>query len=211
MQTDRQKSQIEARAELHLPADATVIGMVARLERWKGAHVFVEAAQRLLERQLNVTCFIVGGAHSSDLQYADEVKGMVRRLSCGNRFILAGQRSMEETLLWQAAADIIVQPVTGIEPFGMAIVEAMAQGKVVVTSNKGGPTEIIENGVNGILIQSGDAEVLASSLAKLVDNPEQRSGIEKAALIRGQSFSIPAFVSRLEALVQELLPSSEVG
>ncbi len=207
MRTDQGLSQREARRELGLPSDIPVIGMVARLERWKGAHIFVEASQKLLGRNKEVMFFIVGGAHASDSLYADEIRAMVDHLDSGERFVLAGQRSMQETLLWQTAADIIVQPVTGIEPFGMAIVEAMAQGKIVVTSDIGGPTEIIEDGVSGILIKSSNPDLLASSLVDLLADPVRRGIIQKGAAIRGRSFTIEAFVSRVEELLQSLLPS----
>jgi glycosyltransferase involved in cell wall biosynthesis len=205
MQGEREVSQVLAREQLGLPVASPVIGMVARLERWKGAHVFVEAAQDLLKHVPEITLFIVGGPHASDLQYAEEVATMVKRLDCGKRFLLAGQRPMEEALLWQAAADIIVHPVTGIEPFGMAVVEAMAQGKVVVSSNHGGPAEVIQDQVNGILIRSGDPEALASTLVLLLQQPDKRYQIEQQATVRGRSFSIPAFVTRFEEILYELL------
>jgi glycosyltransferase involved in cell wall biosynthesis len=198
-------SQAEAREKLGLPKDAPVIGMVARLERWKGGYVFVLAARQILDSYPDARLFIVGGPHSLDPKYAEEVADMVKALDCGDRFILAGQRPMTEALLWQTAADVIVHPVTGVEPFGMAVVEAMAQGKVVVATNIGGPSEIIHDGIDGILIDRKNPKLLASTLVDLLDHPEKIRAIEQQAYDRGRSFSIPAFASRFEDIVAEVL------
>jgi len=197
--------QHEAREKLGLSNTTLIVGLVARLERWKGGHVFVEAAQWVFEQHPEATLFILGGPHSLDLAYAEEIRSMVAERGYGSRFILAGQRPMEEALLWQMAADVIVHPVTGVEPFGMAVVEAMAQSKVVVTSKVGGPSEVIHNGVDGILIDSGNPRLLASTLIDLLDHPELRLELEKQAYIRGRSFSIPAFVSRFQTIVNTVL------
>jgi glycosyltransferase involved in cell wall biosynthesis len=199
------KSKAQARHLLGLPETAPIVGMVARLEHWKGAHIFVEAAARILERHPEATLFVVGGDHPLDLAYAERVKGMVQELNCGERIVLAGQRPMMEVPLWHAAADLIVHPVVGIEPFGMSVVEAMAAGKVVVASDLGGPAEVIENGVNGILIRGGDAGLLASTVLELLEDPDRRAAIEQQAVLRAQSFSVDAFAARFNQLMSQLL------
>jgi glycosyltransferase involved in cell wall biosynthesis len=200
------RSKTQARDRLGLPQNAAIVGMVARLEHWKGAHVFVEAAENILENHPDVTLFVVGGDHPLDVAYAEKVKGMVRELHCGERFILAGQRPMTEVPLWHAAADLIVHPVVGVEPFGMSVVEAMAAGKVVVASDLGGPAEVIQHGVNGILIRGGDATLLASTVLQLLKDPDRRDAIEKQARLRAQNFSVDAFAVRFNQLMTQLLP-----
>jgi glycosyltransferase involved in cell wall biosynthesis len=176
--------------------------MVARLERWKGAHVFVSAAKFVMDEYPDATLFIVGGPHSLDVGYSEEVRALLHKSGYGARFILAGQRSMAETLVWQTAADVIVHPVIGVEPFGMAVVEAMARGKVVVSSNAGGPSEIINNGVDGILIDSDNPELLGATLNHLLRNAELRAFLERNASARGRSFSVATFAGRFEELVE---------
>jgi glycosyltransferase involved in cell wall biosynthesis len=199
------KSKLQARKLLGLPETALIIGMVARLEHWKGAHIFVEAAANILERHPDATLFVVGGDHPLDVAYAERVKQMVRELDGGERFVLAGQRPMTEVPLWHAAADLIVHPVVGVEPFGMSVVEAMAAGKVVVASDLGGPAEVIQNGMSGILIRGGDAGLLASTVLQLLEDPDRRAAIEKQARLRAQSFSVDAFAERFNQLMTQLL------
>jgi glycosyltransferase involved in cell wall biosynthesis len=199
------KSKDEARDNLGLPKKTPLIGMVARLEHWKGAHVFVDAAAEILNRYPEATLFIVGGKHPLDVAYSENVYAMVRKLNYGERLILAGQRPMTEVPLWQAAADVIVHPVVGVEPFGMSVVEAMGQGKVVVASDLGGPAEVIENGVSGILIRGGDPSLLALTVIQLLEDPSRRVAIEKQASLRAQRFSVDAFAERFNEVMAKLL------
>jgi glycosyltransferase involved in cell wall biosynthesis len=199
------KSKIEARDCLDLPKTTPVIGMVARLEHWKGAHIFVDAAAQILKRYPDATLFIVGGKHPLDVAYSENVYAMVQKMNYGERLILAGQRPMTEVPLWQAAADVIVHPVVGVEPFGMSVVEAMGQGKVVVASDLGGPAEVIENGVSGILIRGGDPSLLASTVIQLLEDPSRRVAIEKQASLRARRFSVDAFAERFNEVMAKLL------
>jgi glycosyltransferase involved in cell wall biosynthesis len=199
------KSKDEARDRLRLPKTTPVVGMVARLEHWKGAHIFVEAAAAILKHFPEATLFIVGGKHPFDLAYSEKVYAMVEQLNCGQRLILAGQRPITEVPLWQAAADVIVHPVVGVEPFGMSVVEAMGQGKVVVASDAGGPSEVIEDGVNGVLIRGGEPDLLASTVIQLLENPAGCVAIGKQALLRAHRFSVEMFAARFDEVIGKLL------
>jgi len=190
-----------AREKLGLPAHHKIVGMVARWERWKGPHIFVDAAKILIEANPRVTCFLVGGAHPLDIKYATELQAHVEMSGMGTRFLLVGQRPSSEIPVWHAAADLIVHPVTSPEPFGMAIVEAMGNGRAVIASALGGPKEIIEDGVSGVLVEPGDIHLLADTIQELLGDPERCARIGFAARFRAQSFSVEAFVRRFEELL----------
>ncbi len=198
----------EAREKLDLDVHANIIGMVARLERWKGVHILVEAA-RIVGRTLPSTYFfIVGGEHPRDPAYAAYVRQLAADSSLQDRIYFAGQRPATEVPLWQASADIIVHPVTGEEPFGMAVAEAMGMGRVVVASDAGGPREIIHNREDGFLVPRGDAEALAEQLVSLLKDMQQLHPVERKAFERGRSFSVPIFVDRIDELLSEVAGSN---
>jgi glycosyltransferase involved in cell wall biosynthesis len=197
-------SPAQARQRLHLPASTPLIGMVARLENWKGAHVLVDAAELVFVRYPQAIFFIVGGSHPLDPGYAASLKRKIETLSRPSQFRLVGQRTMEETSTWQLAADVIAHPVTGIEAFGMAVPEAMARGKAVVASNEGGPAEVIQDNVNGVLVPKNNPQELARALIALLDDPLRRSRLEAQALLRASAFSIPNFVRQLDETLAEL-------
>ncbi len=194
------QSPTEIRAALGLPP-GRLIGMVARWERWKGVHVFIEAARLVAAVHPDTQFFVVGGPHPRDPGYAEEIRALVKNTSLGNRLILSGQRAPEEVPLWQAAADIMVHPVTGEEPFGMAVVEAMRLGKVVVASDAGGLREIIEEGVSGYLVPKGDPEALAAKLNLLLRQGGLPVTMQTAAHSRSLRFSVSGFAHRLEEII----------
>ncbi len=197
-------SRGEARRRLGLDPGRAVLGMVARLERWKGAHVFLQAA-RIASASIDATFFIVGGPHAMDMAYSVELQKMAEQSGMGDRLILAGQRPSAEVSLWQAAADLIVHPVTGTEPFGMAVVEAMSHGRVVIASRAGGLTEIIEENISGFLVKPGDADALAGAIVHTLQQPEVLDRVGAAARLRAQSFSVERMAARMDELLAETL------
>jgi glycosyltransferase involved in cell wall biosynthesis len=198
-------SKLEARRLLGLPEAVPLVSMVARLERWKGIHIFVAAAERIFEAFPDAILAVIGGAHPLDRPFSEELAQAVSRLSRPGQFILAGQKTMAEVSMWQSASDLLVHPVTGVEAFGMAVPEAMAHGKVVIASNEGGPAEIIENSISGVLVDKNDPERLAQAVVDILAHPDQRERLEAGAARRAQDFSAPAFVHRLDDLLAEIL------
>jgi glycosyltransferase involved in cell wall biosynthesis len=195
-------SSMAARKQLGLPERSPLVGMVARLERWKGAHIFIATAECVWKSYPDAMLYIVGGPHKADPDYALELQNMIGRLSRPTQFLLVGQKPRSETMQWQAAADLLVHAAP-VEPFGMVIAEAMALGKAVIASNSGGPAEMIEQGVNGILTD-GTSQEMADAVLDLLDHPERRHQLEEKAYVRAMDFSVPAFVGRLEGILTQV-------
>ena len=185
----RLQGQTHWRALLGLPAQAPIVGMVARMERWKGIDVFIKVVVQLASHYPNLYAFVVGGAHSLDPDCASELQAQAEQSGLGDRLRLVGQRPLEEVAGWWCACDIAIHPVTGAEPFGMGIVEAMAMGKPVIASALGGPAEIIQDQVNGLLCAPGDVDGLVRATQRILDNPELRQSLGQAARVRALDFS----------------------
>ncbi|MDE1178848.1 MAG: glycosyltransferase family 4 protein [Edaphobacter sp.] len=198
-------SREEARARLGISPEARVVGMVARWERWKGVHVFLEAIQRSAETLSDVTFFVAGGEHPRDPGYAAELRQLADKTNLGQRLRLLGQIPSAEVPQWLAAANLIVHPATGPEPFGMAVVEAMGMGRVVIASNQAGPAEIIQNEINGLLVPPGDAAALAAAIERMLTSPEQLRTMSEAAYTRGRSFSVAQLSARLDEVISGAL------
>ncbi|UCG92623.1 MAG: glycosyltransferase family 4 protein, partial [candidate division WOR-3 bacterium] len=67
------------------------------------------------------------------------------------------------------------------EGLGVVMIEAMSYGKPVIASNVGGITDVVEHGVNGLLVPSGDASALAEAMMQLADNEKLRQMLGKNA------------------------------
>jgi glycosyltransferase involved in cell wall biosynthesis len=174
-------SPIGARERLGLPTDRPIVGIVARLQRWKGIDVFVEAAAKVLALSAGKPpCFvIVGGEHTLEPGVKAELERQIADLSIGHAVRMVGYQS--NVPQWMQACDVIVHASTGIEPFGTVIIEGMALGKNVIAAAAGGPLEIITEGVDGRFAPPGDAEKLADAMrASLADTPQNHSMREAA-------------------------------
>jgi glycosyltransferase involved in cell wall biosynthesis len=102
---------------------------------------------------------------------------------------------------WQRCA-IGVVPSVWAEPFGIVVIEAMSGGCAVVASAVGGIPEIVDDGVNGVLVPGGDPAALATALQALIDDPTRRTELGAAARQRAARYRAEVVVSEIEAVYQ---------
>lgn len=188
------------RQALALPEDAVVIGIVARLQRWKGIDVLIKAFRELQFLRRNLHLVVVGGTHALEAEYASELHGLPHELGLQQRVTFCGHQN--DVAKWMCEMDIVVNASFG-EPFGMVIVEAMALGKAVVATSLGGAAEIVTNGVNGLLVVPGDVAELARALTTLVESADLRRSLGEAARERATYFSTPRFVAEVMAAIRK--------
>jgi glycosyltransferase involved in cell wall biosynthesis len=194
----------EARQKLGLPMSGPLIGIVGRLQRWKGIHVVVEAMPKILEQYPDAHCVVVGGKHNLEPDYEGFVKDKITALGLNDYVIMAGlQQNVPE---WVQAMDVFVHA-SDKEPFGIVVIEAMALGKPVIAGNAGGPTEIITEGVNGQLTPYGDADALANAILRYLDNPEFANQVAVAARQRALDFSTQRYAQNFINAVRSALPT----
>lgn len=171
---------------LGLSRGETLLVVVARLQRWKGIHHVIDALSLLVNAGHKPRLAVVGGAHGREPDYGVQLTGRIASLGLGDRVVMVGFQSRAEH--WIGAADIFVHGAEG-EPFGMALVEAMAMGKPVVAVDSGGPAEIVTHDENGLLAARAQADLLAAEIEKLIESPELRTRLAKQAVVRAQAFS----------------------
>ncbi len=192
----------EAKQRLGLP-NGLLIGMVGRLQRWKGMHVLVEALPEILRSYPDAHVVLVGGEHAQEPDYPTFLQKRIRVLGLTDKVTLAGLQS--NVPLWMQALDIVVHA-SDHEPFGIVVIEAMALGKPVVAGNAAGPAEIIADGIDGLLTPYGDAHALAGAILRFADDPHFACQIGKAARRRAQEFSTRRYAENCAAALQELIP-----
>jgi len=201
---DRLSTPPEARRKLDLPTEGPLIGMVSRLQRWKGVHVLVEAMPRVLAQHPEAHAVIVGGEHDLEPDYLPFLKKKILTNGLKDRIILAGFQADVPT--WMQAMDVVVHA-SDNEPFGIVIIEAMALGKPVVAGNKGGPTEIIREGENGLLAPYGDERALAQQIRRLLSHPEWSRKLGAAARKRALQFGPKRYARRLTDVLHDAVTS----
>ena len=106
------------------------------------------------------------------------VREAAKQAGVAERVHFLGWRSDVPRIL--QALDLYVQPSVS-EAFGLTVVEAAAAGLPIVASDVGGIPEIIEHGVNGLLVPPGDAQALADAIQQLIDDPQRARQLGEAA------------------------------
>ncbi len=105
--------------------------------------------------------------------------------------------------LYRRAQMLIVASVQ--EGFGLPVIEAMASGCPVVATRCGGPTELLEDGGTGVLVEVGDVEGLSRAIVELSRSPTRRQAIGEAALEHVRvTYSVPVVASRLAAIYERI-------
>jgi glycosyltransferase involved in cell wall biosynthesis len=164
---DRRRS----RKRLGFP-DRTVIVLFAapHLYAAKGVTELIRAASQILSRcgGRDVRFCIIGGGGIEN-----ELRSFCAGMKRGDRFIFTGPLPPAEVRAWMAAADIFVLPSHG-EGFPMSILEAMSSGLPVVASAVGAVPEMIDDGIDGILVPPRDVGALRAALDRLIRNPSIR-------------------------------------
>jgi glycosyltransferase involved in cell wall biosynthesis len=170
------------RAELGIPPERTVVGIVGRLQPWKGQDRFLRALAELRRRGRDVHGLLVGGdAHGLSPEYAASLERLVGELGLGERVTMTGQ--VDNPRPYLGLMDVAVNASEG-EPFGIVLIEAMAAGVPVVAVASGGPLEIVEPGVTGLLAPSGEPGDLAAAIEELLADPARRATLAAAAAER---------------------------
>lgn len=201
----------DARKELGATSSEVLFGVFGRLQRGKGQDVFVEAAARALARIPTARFAVIGGTvFGLEPEYEEELKARARLLGLGSRIAFLGQR--EDVARLMAACDVVCHTSRFNESFGMVIVEAMAQARAVIATRVGGPEEIVENDVTGVLVPRDDAAVLAEAMVRLGRSRELRGAMGEAGNRRARvMFSAEAFAAKLLDDLESLAWSGELS
>ena len=141
---------------------------VARLHKYKGIEYLIEAMQ-LLQGQIPEAKLYILGKGSEE----ENLKTLVKKLGLEGtvEFIREAIPNYEMPFLYREC-DVYVQP-SIIEPYGIAVLEAMACGKPVVGTKVGGMQDTIKEGETGFLVEPGNAEEIADRLRILRDGDKR--------------------------------------
>lgn len=208
---EKYPASTEAKRQLGFDASRPLVGLVGRVQPWKGAHHFVDAMDLLLKTHPACQGVVVGGHDPADGNYVSEL--FARSAALPVR--LAGPQ--RDVPLWMAAMDIVVHA-SREEPFGLVVAEAMSMGKPVVATQPGGPSEMIEDGANGLLVPHSQPAAIAGALRKFLDDPGLARTCGRAARTSAMAFDSGNYAARVRSaalalcghtgLVQESRPAA---
>ena len=186
------------RRELGLAADVPVVGMVASLRPEKRVDLLLDAVQLVAATGRACHVAIVG-----DGPLARELEGHARTLGLADRVSFLGYRSDACDLA--AAFDIAVLT-SDREGMPLSLLEYMALGLAIVATAVGGVPDVVADAREALLVAPGDASSVAAALTRLLDAPEERVRLGRAAAVRqAAEYDLDATVRQIELLYGELL------
>jgi glycosyltransferase involved in cell wall biosynthesis len=180
------------------PSDAIIVGSVGWLTDVKGHRYLLEAAQKITQTCPDLHIVIVGSGNQHDA-----LRQQATQLGLEASVHLLGHRDDIETCL--AGFDLFVLPSSN-EGMGRALIEAMAAGLPVIATKVGGIPALVNHGVNGLLVPSGDAQALADALRSILEHPDMARKLGEAARQSiGARFGTSYMVQAIETLYEETL------
>jgi glycosyltransferase involved in cell wall biosynthesis len=198
--------RMRGRSALGITDGEFAVGIAARLQPWKGQHVVIRAAASLLHARPFARLFVIGDAlFGLDQQYAASLPKLAHQLGIEDRVTLTGHRTDLPDVL--AGLDAAIHASTTPEPFGLGLIEAMAQGVALIAADAGAAREIVAPGVNGLLTVPGDHEALATAMLTLCDDTERRRMMAEAASATArEQFDARRMTRKVENLYRSIMP-----
>jgi phosphatidylinositol alpha-mannosyltransferase len=157
---------------------------VGRQEQRKGLPYLLRAYARLKRERADIRLIVVG----PDGGMRPACERYVRQHGLED-VVFTGFVPYEELPRYYKTADVYCAPNTGHESFGIVLLEAMAAGTPIVASNIGGFADVLEDGVQGLLVPPQDAEALAAAADRLLPDVALRQEMGRAGTLRAEHYS----------------------
>jgi glycosyltransferase involved in cell wall biosynthesis len=184
----RPMDKVAARSRLGIPPDRTVILSVGALCERKGHHRIIQALPRLVADRPNLLLIVVGGP-GAEGDMGPQLRQLSEQLKVEPNVRLVGARPHTEIADWLAASDVFCLA-TRNEGMANVLVEALSCGIPVVTTRVGGNAELVQDGINGLLVPYGDSTALQNALLKALQKKWRRDIV--SSTMKGRTWNVTA-------------------
>lgn len=183
--------------EFEIPDNAVVIGMIGRINSWKGQRDFIDATSIILDKYDNVYAIIVGGVFEGQEWRIEELKTYINKKENANRIILKDFREDSNNI--HNLFDIFVLPSTEPDPLPTVVLEAMATAKPIVGYRHGGICEMVKEGYNGLLAEPKNVQELSNRIEEMLLQDYKTIGKNSYKRQR-EYFSLKSYIDNFEKL-----------
>ncbi len=149
-----------------------LVGIIGRLSEQKGIDVYIKAMQLAHEKDARIKGVIIG-----DGELAEQVKEWIAEFGLQDVILMMGYQS--KVVDWVRMLDFVVMP-SRWEGFPLTPIEVFMAGKTIIGSDIGGINEIVEEGVNGLLVEKDKPEAFAEKILELTYDMRLRRQLEEA-------------------------------
>ena len=175
-----------------------VLGLGRVVEK-KGFDLLLDAFARIAAEHPG-TGLVIGGDGAARARLTHRAV----ELGLDGRVALPGTLSRGQVSWAMANADAFVLP-SRVEPFGIVVLEALRAGRAVVVSQRGGASEIVRDGVDGLVVDALDTAALAAAIARVLDDDDLRQRLSGAATVRAEAFSWDGIVERYREIYRDVV------
>ena len=206
-----------ARARLGAPGTRRVLlGVVAQLSPWKGQDTAIEALRLLRAQHVDAHLLLIGSAkfvarstRFDNVAYVERLHRLVADAGLQERVSWLGERDDVPELM--RALDVLLLP-SHEEPFGRALLEAMALEVPVLAPDVGGCVELVRDGVEGYLVPPREPAAWAQAVQRVLAGPERGRAMGRAGRVRvSETFGIEDHVQATLAVYERALARAGTG
>ncbi len=206
-------SQTQARKELGIPLDASMLLFVGRIQPLKAPDILIRAAAELIamrpELRSSLLVVICGGMSGSGIDHPEAQRDLANELGILELIRFEPPSSREKLVAWYRAADLTVVP-SYSESFGLVAIESQACGTPVVASAVGGLKTAVADNVSGRLIEGHNPIAYSHVLNQLLTNPIAREELSRGARMHAAGFGWENTTSGLMESYDRALSNSRV-
>lgn len=184
--------------EWKIPSDSIRVGMIGRVNGWKGQDDFLDAAVPLLKKYSNLYLFIVGSAFEGQEWRVEKLKKRIQEEINNNRIIYSEYRSDNAAV--ENMFNILVLPSTSPDPLPTVVLEAMGCGKAIVGYRHGGVKEMVVDKWNGLLATPKSTDDLRQKIDDVISNAKYKKMGENSRNRQVQYFSLQTFIDNFQKL-----------
>lgn len=166
------------RREALLRDETVRVGMVARIDPWKGQELLIRAFTEAA-RGRDVLLTLYGSASFGNDEYLERLIALADELGISEQVEFAGHVDDVGSAILET--DVCVQYSTRPEPLGQNVLQYLAAGSAVIAADEGGPTEWITHEVNGLLVEPRSVPSLTAALRRLLDDVAFRTALSRRA------------------------------
>jgi glycosyltransferase involved in cell wall biosynthesis len=197
------RRRAEERARLGLAPDAFAVGVVSRLSPSKKLETFFQALRHAIAADGRIVALIAGDAPPHWRQYGENIRQLPRQMGISGHVVFLGYVNNIASLY--SAFDAVVVP-SDVEGLCRVVLEAMAASRPVIAVRAGGPVELIEEGVTGLLVPPHDPKSLAGEMVGLARDTALCQRLGEAARRRvAERFSLAAYLHLFHDVYREVL------
>ena len=193
------------RNEFNISKDDLVVGMIGRVNAWKGQKDFIQAMNVVFERNKNkrIKALIVGGVFEGQEWRMEELKKLINQSKFKNQFIISDFRNDSANV--HNLIDIFVLPSTNPDPLPTVVLESMASGKPVIGYRHGGICEMVKENYNGLLCEPLNVNELANAIDSVVVNDKMKNEFGlNASRRQKEMFSLDSYIRNFSDLYKNV-------